>query len=241
MRRFHRGGKEWRLYSIHHLIHIKGPGRPYFRIKPLYNTKNSKKKNEKQNRKLQDIYTYDNETLYKSLDVFLERRGCISTDALFVHPLDKWRVNPANGKCYGYKNSPIGHNSLQKLLDHLLLKCLAFNNKKYVTSESGSRRKKSIYTLYGLRPSMITAAVSSGMNNDGVMLLSQHASATEIETYIRSNGIARRTEKAQNQFRDFVLKCMYYIIFKMLYKACMRIIILNLFTFLYSKFIRFTK
>ena len=86
MRRFHRGAKEWRLYTWDHVVHHEGPGTPWYEVRPLLNTKNSKRRNKKNNRKLQSITVKKGTRLYKALACMARSRGGIKTDALFPQP-----------------------------------------------------------------------------------------------------------------------------------------------------------
>ena len=73
LKRFHRGPTEWRQYSWRdHIRHHNGCGKPYYEIKPLLNTKNSKRKHKKHNRKLQSIYAVKGTRLYRILEIYQE-------------------------------------------------------------------------------------------------------------------------------------------------------------------------
>lgn len=215
MKRFHRGGKEWRLYSWkEHIVYHAGPGEPYYEIKPLLNAKNSKRRNRKNNRKLQSIIAKKGSRLFRALKILSDTRGDITCDALFPQPFDHWRVDPVTGKRVGFKNVPIGHNSFQMVYDQLLSRTLLFNNVYWMWNKERTKKvKKRYYSLYGLRPSLITAAATGGMHNDAIMNLSQHSSTTEIETYMRDSQQTQRTQRAQNQFKQYVMNRMYCIQF----------------------------
>ena len=209
MQRFHRGGKEWRDYDwVKHIVHVAGPGVPHYEIKPIIGTKNTKRKNDKHNRTLQNIITTKGERLYKALNELEQKRGGIRETALFPQPYDEWRVNSINGKIFGYKSCPIGHNNMIKIFDRVLIRCCSFNN-IYVIKRNGQKIKKRFYSLYGFRSGLCTAAATFGMNHDAIALLSQHANSSEVETYIRKSNIKKRTRIAKKKFRDSVLGSMY--------------------------------
>ena len=206
MQRFHRGGKEWREYDWkRHILHVAGPGIPHYEIKPIIGAKNSKRKNDKHNRTLQNIIATKGERLYKALNELKQKRGGISETALFPQPFDEWRVNSINGEIFGYKSSPIGHNNMIKLFDRVLIRCCSFNNIYVIRRANGQKIKKRYYSLYGFRSGLVTAAAAFGMNHDGIALLSQHANTSEVETYIRKSNIKKRTQIAKKKFRDAVL------------------------------------
>ena len=212
MKRFHRGPKEWRLYSMDNIIYHKGPGPQHFEIKPLLNTKNSKQKNKKNNRKLQSIFTYRGERLYNALKTLFRTRGDISTDALFPQPLDNW-VTDQDGNVHGFKDAPIGHNNLQMLYDNLLTHTLSFNNTYFGWNAAKTRKiKKSYYTLYGFRAACVTTAACGNMHDDSIICLSQHSSVKEIETYMRDCQQRQRVERAQHEFKSFVMNGMFIFI-----------------------------
>ena len=213
LHRFHRGGKEWRQYDWRkHISYFNGPGVPYYSIKPILGTKNSKRKNHKNNRKLQNIIAKKGGRLYKALHELEQKRGGIRTTALFPQPYPEWRVDSLTGKLFGYKDVPIGHNNLVRVFDNLLSRCCSFKNTYTITRQNGRKISKRYYSLYGFRASLITAAASFGLNNDGIACLSQHANPGEIETYIRGSQNTQRSQRAQQQFKDKVFQSMYYYV-----------------------------
>ena len=213
MKRFHKGGKQWRKYSIDHIIHHDGIGNqpPYYEILPISKTNGSRKKSY--NRKCKSIFTYKGERLYAAIKHYMNRRGNIKCRALFPQPLPKWKKDEESGNWYGYKNVPIGCNSLQRLYDNMLSKCLNFDNVYYRYNAKKRRKEKKVYySIHGFRTSCIAAAACGNMHNDGILCLSQQTPSQEVATYMRDCRARQKTQRAQEQFKSFVLNGMFLLI-----------------------------
>lgn len=91
--RFHRGGKEWRLYNIKMIQHKIYQGKWTYIIEAVKNSKNTHRRNHKQiEENHQPIYVQEPSLFYSALQLHFMTRGNKRSDALFLQPLDNWRV-----------------------------------------------------------------------------------------------------------------------------------------------------
>eukprot|EP01083_Nonionella_stella_P219076 785050_1 len=125
-RRFHRGGKSLRAYSIGH-FKWNNYG---CKIGYPMNGKNTKRRHRNKNKNLKAITAKEGSDLYFALKKYFEYRGDhVKTTAFWLQAYPAFRVDE-NGKTFGYKNVAIGKNSFQQLIDRILWKTLDFNNIK---------------------------------------------------------------------------------------------------------------
>lgn len=92
-RRFHRGGREWRLYSINMVKHQLYGGKWHFILSAVKGGKNTKRKNQKnEDHNHQPLYIEKGTLLYNTFKHYKRVRGDKFSDALFLKPHDHWIV-----------------------------------------------------------------------------------------------------------------------------------------------------
>ena len=122
----------------------------------------------------------------------------------------------------GYKDVPIGHNSLQDLMDITLRLTIGFDNVWWET-KNGRRYKRFYFSLYSWRSASITAASMFGMSDDRIQALSGHASISEIGTYRRNELNRMRSETARMDYS----KCLDQFKIPSYYRGIRRIVNTN--------------
>lgn len=91
-RRFHRGGREWRLYSINMIQHQIYGGQWHYIVAGIKGGKNTGRRNKKNDHNHQPLYVREGSLLYNAFKHHHRVRGTKKSDALFLHPLDRWQV-----------------------------------------------------------------------------------------------------------------------------------------------------